>query len=114
MDPMVATFIFHVTLTGLQEYNTYEIRVRTVNAEGNGPINCRGSFGEAPPHFYQTYRFDLGAPLKLGGYPNYFYFSSLFGGGPPNDKLDFQLGGPPLFYHQSCPNSGGTLHLYFP
>ena len=49
MDPMVATLIFHVTLTGLQEYNTYEIRVRAVNAEGSGPINCRGSFGEAPP-----------------------------------------------------------------
>ena len=39
MDPMVATFIFHLTLTGLQEYNTYEIRVRAVNAVGPGPIN---------------------------------------------------------------------------
>lgn len=39
MDPMIVTFISHVTLTGLQEDNTYEVRVRAVNAEGNGPIN---------------------------------------------------------------------------
>ena len=39
MDPMIVTSIFHVTLTGLEEFNTYDIQVRAVNAAGNGPIN---------------------------------------------------------------------------